>query len=154
MNIALHCREAARHCGSAARRSSFVVAAVAALAAAPASATWTVTDGLNTDGTTTDNFYATDSTWDLKFTRSGNGTYNCKNNSGTGGATLDLTGAAIAVTNPEDMPKDGCTIATSASGGIVSAAPRKLSGELAGYSLFLTSTKARIGKPGFIILVR
>ena len=69
------------------------------------------------------------------------------------GATLDLTGADIAVVGGT-LPNNGCTIATSASGGIVSAASRKLSGDLAGYSLILTSTKARIGKTGFTIIVR
>ena len=59
--------------------------------ATPAFATWNVTSGLNADGTTTDNFYATDGTWDLKFQRGSNGAYSCRNNSGTGGEILDLT---------------------------------------------------------------
>ena len=71
--------------------------------ATPAFATWTVTSGLNADGTTTDNFFATDGTWDLKLSRSGNGSYFCRNNSGTGGATLDLT------TFAEDMAAAGVT---------------------------------------------
>ena len=42
----------------------------------------------------------------------------------------------------------------SPSGGIAPAAPRKLAGALAGYRLFLTPTKARIGKAGFMIIVK
>ena len=72
-------------------KSIFLFAFLCAFAVLSASATWTVTSGLNADGTTTDNFYATDGTWDLKFSRSGNGGYYCRNNSGTGGALLDLT---------------------------------------------------------------
>ncbi len=76
--------------------------------AAPAFAAWTVTSGLNADGTTTDNFYATDGTWDLHFVRSGNGGYYCRNNSGTGGALLDLT------TFNDDMAAAGVTWNSSA----------------------------------------
>lgn len=76
--------------------------------AAPAFATWTVTGGLNADGTTTDNFYATDGTWDLWLSRSGNGGYYCRNRSGTGGAVLDLT------TFAEDMADAGVTWNSSA----------------------------------------
>ena len=70
------------------------------------------------------------------------------------GATLDLTGAEIAVTNPEALTKVGCVFASSSEGGIVAASPRKLGGTLAGYTLYLTPTKARIGKPGFMLVVR
>ena len=69
------------------------------------------------------------------------------------GATLDLTGAELVVTNPEALQK-GYTFATAPSGGIVPAAPRPLSGDLRGYRLFLSRTKARIGKPGFTFIVR
>ena len=69
------------------------------------------------------------------------------------GATLDLSDAEIVVTNPEALTRDGFTLAVSPSGGIVPAAPRKLSGPLAGYSLFLSSNKARIGKSGLVIFV-
>ena len=69
------------------------------------------------------------------------------------GATLDLTGADIAVVGGT-LPRKGCLIATSASGGIVPAASRKLSGDLVGYTLFLSPTKARIGKTGFTVIVR
>jgi len=68
------------------------------------------------------------------------------------GATLDLSDAEIVVTNPEALTRDGFTLAVSPSGGIVPAAPRKLSGPLDGYSLFLSSTSARIGKSGLIII--
>ena len=71
----------------------------------------------------------------------------------TDGATLDLTGAELVVTNPEALQK-GYTFATAPSGGIVPAAPRPLSGDLRGYRLFLSRTKARIGKPGFTFIVR
>ena len=69
------------------------------------------------------------------------------------GATLDLTGSDIALVGGT-LPNNGCTIATSASGGIVPAASRKLSGDLVGYTLFLSPTKARIGKMGFTVIVR
>ena len=69
------------------------------------------------------------------------------------GATLDLTGAEIVVTNPEALTRDGFTLAVSPSGGIVPAAPRKLTGDLSGYRLFTTSTSARIGKSGLVIFV-
>jgi hypothetical protein len=71
----------------------------------------------------------------------------------TDGATLDLTGAELVVTNPEALQK-GYTFATAPSGGIVPAAPRPLSGDLREYRLFLSRTKARIGKPGFTFIVR
>ena len=71
----------------------------------------------------------------------------------TDGATLDLTGAELVVTNPEALQK-GYTFATAPSGGIVPAAPRPLSGDLRGYRLFLSRTKARIGKSGFTLIVR
>ena len=71
----------------------------------------------------------------------------------TDGATLDLTGAELVVTNPEALQK-GFTFATAPSGGIVPAAPRPLSGDLRGYRLFLSRTKARIGKSGFTLIVR
>ena len=60
------------------------------------------------------------------------------------GATLDLTGAEIVVTG--EMPVSGCVIATAPSGGIVTARPRRLTGDLDGYALFLKSDKAYIGK--------
>ena len=67
------------------------------------------------------------------------------------GATLDLTGADIVVTG--EMPVSGCVIATAPSGGIVAAKPRKLTGDLDGYWLYLKSGKARIGKhPGVTII--
>ena len=84
-------------------KSIFLFAFLCAFAALSASATWTVTSGLNADGTATDNFYATDGTWDLWFSRSGNGSYYCRNHSGTGGATLDLT------TFNDDMAAAGVT---------------------------------------------
>ena len=71
----------------------------------------------------------------------------------TDGATLDLTGAELVITNPEALQK-GFTFATAPSGGIVPAAPRPLSGDLRGYRLFLSRTKARIGKSGFTLIVR
>lgn len=89
-------------------KSIFLFAFLCAFAALSASATWTVTSGLNADGTTTDNFYATDGTWDLHFVRSGNGGYYCRNNSGTGGALLDLT------TFNDDMAAAGVTWNSSA----------------------------------------
>ena len=70
------------------------------------------------------------------------------------GATLDLTGAEIALVNPEALTRDGFMLAMSPSGGIVPAAPRKLTGTLTGYRLFLTPTKARIGKAGFMVIVK
>ena len=70
------------------------------------------------------------------------------------GATLDLTGAEIALSNPEALTRNGFVLARSPSGGIVPAASRKLAGALAGYRLFLTPTKARIGKAGFMIIVK
>ena len=67
------------------------------------------------------------------------------------GATLDLTGAEIVVTG--EMPVSGCVIATAPSGGIVAAKPRKLTGDLDGYWLYLKSGKARIGRrPGVTII--
>ena len=67
------------------------------------------------------------------------------------GATLDLTGADIVVTG--EMPAGGCVIATAPSGGIVAAKPRKLTGDLDGYWLYLKSDKARIGRhPGVTII--
>ncbi len=69
-----------------------------AFLASPALATWQVTSTLPVG----DNFTATDGTWDLRFQRSTNeGGYHCRNNSGTGGATLDLT------TFAEDMAAAG-----------------------------------------------
>ena len=71
------------------------------------------------------------------------------------GATLDLTGVTdVSITNPEDMPDGGWTFATSSSGGITAAAAKKLSGDLAGYYLYLKGDKATIGKPGFMIIFR
>ena len=60
------------------------------------------------------------------------------------GATLDLTGADIVVTG--EIPAGGCVIATAPSGGIVTAAPRQLTGALADYKLYLESNEARIVK--------
>ena len=52
-----------------------------------------------------------------------------------------------------EMPVSGCVIATAPSGGIVAAKPRKLTGDLDGYWLYLKSGKARIGKrPGVTII--
>ena len=70
-----------------------------------------------------------------------------------GDASLDLTGAEINVTDLANLPRDGWTFATSPSGSIVPAEPRKLSGALEGYTLFLSPTKARIGKVGFVLFV-
>ena len=71
------------------------------------------------------------------------------------GATLDLTGVTdVSITNPEDMPDGGWTFATSSSGGIPAAEPIRLSGDLAGYYLYLKGNKATIGKPGLMIIVR
>ena len=70
------------------------------------------------------------------------------------GATLDLTGAEVVLANPEALTQGGFVLAMSPSGGIVPAAPRKLAGALAGYRLFLSPTKARIGKAGFMIIVK
>lgn len=72
------------------------------------------------------------------------------------GATLDLSSVTEATLKDasEPVPSDGWIIATSPAGGIVPAEPRKLSGSLRDYSLFTTSTHARIGKRGFIILFR
>jgi len=70
------------------------------------------------------------------------------------GATLDLTGVTdVSITNPEDMPDGGWTFATSSSGGIPAAEPIRLSGDLAGYYLYLKGNKATIGKPGLMIFV-
>ena len=53
-----------------------------------------------------------------------------------------------------EMPVSGCVIATAPSGGIVAAKPRKLTGDLDGYWLYLKSGKARIGRhPGVTIIV-
>ena len=41
-----------------------------------------------------------------------------------------------------EMPVSGCVIATAPSGGIVAAKPRKLTGDLDGYWLYLKSGKA------------
>lgn len=71
------------------------------------------------------------------------------------GATLDLTGVTdVSITNPGDLPAGGWTFATSSSGGIPAAEPIRLSGDLAGYYLYLKGNKATIGKPGFMIIVR
>ena len=70
------------------------------------------------------------------------------------GATLDLTGAEVALANSEALTQGGFMLATSPSGGIVPAAPRRLGGELSGYRLFLSPTSARIGKPGLIIMIQ
>jgi T5SS/PEP-CTERM-associated repeat protein len=70
------------------------------------------------------------------------------------GATLDLTGAEVALANPEALTRDGFLLAMSPSGGIVPSASRTLTGTLTGYRLFLTPTKARIGKAGLIITVK
>lgn len=70
------------------------------------------------------------------------------------GATLDLTGAEIALSNPEALTRNGFVLARSPSSGIVPAASRKLAGALAGYRLFLTPTKVHIGKAGFMIIVK
>ena len=52
-----------------------------------------------------------------------------------------------------EMPVIGCVIATAPSGGLVAAKPRKLTGDLDGYWLYLKSGKARIGKrPGAMII--
>lgn len=69
-------------------------------------------------------------------------------------ATLDLTDAEIVVTDPANLTDDGWTFATSSSGGIVPAEPRKLDGALAGYTLFLTPTKARIDKQRFTVILK
>ena len=70
------------------------------------------------------------------------------------GATLDLTGAQVALANPEALTRDGFLLAMSPSGGIVPSASRTLTGTLTGYRLFLTPTKARIGKAGLMITVK
>jgi hypothetical protein len=67
------------------------------------------------------------------------------------GATLDLTGADSVVTG--EIPAGGCVIATSPSGGIVTAAPRKLTGDLDGYRLYLKSDKAYIGKRKGVMVI-
>ncbi len=67
------------------------------------------------------------------------------------GATLDLTGADIVVTG--EMPAGGCVIATAPSGGIVAAKPRKLTGDLDGYWLYLKSGEARIGKRKGVMVI-
>jgi hypothetical protein len=71
------------------------------------------------------------------------------------GATLDLsvvTEVALKDASAE-VPAGGWVIATSASGGIVSSKSElKLTGALSGYTLFITPTKARIGKPGLMII--
>lgn len=72
------------------RITTFSILAV--LAAMPAFAKWTITGGLDTETMRVGNeFYATDGTWDLKFQRGTDAAYSCKNNTGTGGAVLDLT---------------------------------------------------------------
>ena len=70
------------------------------------------------------------------------------------GATLDITRAAIAVSNPESIPEDGFVVVSAPSGGIVAAEPRKLAGGLGGYTLFLSPTEARIGRRGLLISIR
>ena len=71
------------------------------------------------------------------------------------GAALDLTGVTdVSITNLGDLPAGGWTFATSSSGGIPAAEPIRLSGDLAGYYLYLKGNKATIGKPGFMIIVR
>lgn len=70
------------------------------------------------------------------------------------GGTLDITGADIVVTDSEASMHGGLVLATSPSGGIVPAEPRNLDGKLSGYTLFLTPTRARVGKAGLIITVR
>lgn len=71
------------------------------------------------------------------------------------GATLDLTGVTdISLTNPEDLPPGGWTFATSPSGGITAAEEIPLSGDLAGYCLYLNGKTAKIGRQGLIIIFR
>lgn len=70
------------------------------------------------------------------------------------GATLDLS--AVSEVSLKDasstIPARGWVVATSPAGGIVSdRAQLKLAGDLAGYTLFVTPTQARIGKVGLII---
>jgi hypothetical protein len=72
------------------------------------------------------------------------------------GATLDLSAVTeVALKDASaEVPAGGWVIATSASGGIVSSKSElKLTGALSGYTLFITPTKARIGKPGLMIIV-
>ena len=77
---------------------------ILALSALPASATWTVTDGLNAETLRVgDTFKATDGTWNLAFRRSNNAAYVCWNDTGSGGATLDLA------TFNDDMAAAGVT---------------------------------------------
>ena len=70
------------------------------------------------------------------------------------GATLNLS--AVSEVSLKDasstIPARGWVVATSPAGGIVSdRAQLKLAGDLAGYTLFVTPTQARIGKVGLII---
>ena len=70
------------------------------------------------------------------------------------GATLDLSAVSEASLKDASstIPAGGWVVATSPAGGIVSdRAQLKLAGDLAGYTLFITPTQARIGKVGLII---
>ncbi len=74
------------------------------LAAAPAFAKWTVTEGLNQETLRVgDTFKATDGTWNLGFRRGSNATYSCWNDTGAGSEVLDLT------TFADDMAAAGVT---------------------------------------------
>lgn len=70
------------------------------------------------------------------------------------GATLDLSAVSEASLKDASaaVPAGGWVIATSSSGGIVSGTSElKLTGALSGYTLFITPTRARIGKVGLIM---
>lgn len=72
------------------------------------------------------------------------------------GATLDLSAVSEASLKDASstIPAGGWVVATSPAGGIVSDRTQlKLAGDLAGYTLFVTPTQARIGKVGLIITI-